>query len=147
MDGVEYLKNLKGPVSVMRDSYGIPHIKAQNNLDALRALGFVAASERLFQMEIQRRLANGELAEIFGPKLLSSDKLFRSLGLRFYSSQMLENKIKNKTLDLKMWSEVEAFYDGVNQYQLTQKLPLEFSLLGIKPRPFTAIDGYVIEVI
>ena len=142
MDGVEYLKNLKGPVSVMRDSYGIPHIKAQNNLDALRALGFVAASERLFQMEIQRRLANGELAEIFGPKLLSSDKLFRSLGLRFYSSQMLENKIKNKTLDLKMWSEVEAFYDGVNQYQLTQKLPLEFSLLGIKPRPFTAIDGY-----
>ena len=108
----------------------------------MRALGFVAASERLFQMEIQRRLANGELAEIFGPKLLSSDKLFRSLGLRFYSSQMVDYKIAHKTIDLKMWSEVEAFYDGVNQYQMTHKLPLEFTLLGIKPRPFSAIDGY-----
>jgi penicillin amidase len=142
MDGVHSLENLKAPVSVVRDNYGIPHIKAQNSLDALRALGFVAASERLFQMEMQRRLANGELAEIFGPKLLSSDKLFRSLGLRFYSAQMLNNKIKNKTLDLKMWSEVEAFYDGVNQYQLTHRLPLEFTLLGIKARPFSALDGY-----
>lgn len=142
MDGELHLKNLNSSVSVRRDQYGIPHIAAGNSQDAFRALGFVVASERLFQMEMQRRVANGELSEIFGNKMLSTDKLFRTLGLRASMAQMLEQKIQNKTLDLKMWGELVAFYDGVNQYQLTQKLPLEFSLLGIKPRPFSALDGY-----
>jgi penicillin amidase len=142
MDGVGALRNLSAPVSVIRDTYGIPHIKAQSSLDGFRALGFVVASERLFQMEIQRRLANGELAEIFGPKLLSSDKLFRTLGLRYYAAQMIESKRFQKRLDLAMWSELDAFYDGVNQYQMTHQLPIEFTILGIKPRPFTALDGH-----
>lgn len=142
MDGELHLKNLSSPVSVVRDGYGIPHINAQNSKDAFRALGFVIASERLFQMEMQRRLASGELSELFGNKLLASDKLFRTIGLRYSMSQMLEQKIRNKTIDLKMWEELEAFYDGVNQYQFTQKLPLEYSLLGIKARAFEALDGY-----
>ena len=79
MDGEITLKNLKGSVSVIRDQFGVPHIKAENNLDVFRTLGFVAASERLFQMEIERRMANGELSELFGDKTLASDKLFRTL--------------------------------------------------------------------
>ena len=87
MDGELKLKKLSSSVQVTRDIYGIPHITAQNNLDGFRALGFVVASERLFQMEMMRRMASGELSEIFGEKTLASDKLFRSLGLRAYSSQ------------------------------------------------------------
>lgn len=142
MDGELSLKNLKAKVTVVRDDYGIPHIVAENTTDAFRALGFVIASERLFQMEMQRRVANGELSELFGPNMLATDKLFRSLGIKPSMERMLQNKIQNKTLDLKMWAEIEAFYDGVNQFQATRKLPLEFSLLGIKPRPFSALDGY-----
>lgn len=142
MDGSLQLKNLTSPVSIIRDQFGIPHIKAQNTIDAFRALGFVVASERLFQMEMQRRMANGELAEIFGKKLLNSDKLFRTLGLRQSMSEMLEHKKSTRALDPKMWAELEAFYDGVNQFQALGKLPVEFSLLGIKPRPFDALDGY-----
>lgn len=142
MDGTLKLKNLTSSVSVIRDQFGIPHIKAKNTEDAFRALGFVIASERLFQMEIARRTANGELSEIFGEKLLPADKLFRSLSLRQSMSEMLEYKRKMHTLNPSMWKDIEAFYDGVNQYQSTSKLPLEFSLLGIKPRPFTALDAY-----
>lgn len=142
MDGELRLKNLSSTVTVTRDKYGIPHISAKTTNDAYRALGFVMASERLFQMEMQRRVANGELSELFGPKMLDTDKLFRTLGLRHSMAQMIDKKIQNKTLDTKMWGELEAFYDGVNQYQFTQKLPIEFSLLGIKPRVFSALDGY-----
>lgn len=142
MDGELPLKRLNSSVSVIRDQFGIPHIKAKNTMDAFRTLGFIVASERLFQMEMSRRVANGELAEIFGRKALASDKLFRSLSLRQSMSEMLEYKIKNKLIDSKMWNEMEAFYDGINQYQEKGKLPIEFSILGIKPRAFSAIDGY-----
>ena len=142
MDGELHLKNLTSQVSVIRDQFGIPHIKANNTNDAFRALGYVVASERLFQMEMERRMANGELAEIFGKRLLDSDKLFRTLGLRQSMSEMLDRKIRNNGINKKMWSELEAFYDGVNQFQFTSTLPLEFTLLGIKPRAFSALDGY-----
>ena len=142
MDGEVKLKNLNSKVQVLRDTYGIPHIEAKNNLDGFRALGFVIASERLFQMEMMRRMASGELSEIFGPKTLASDKLFRSLGLRAYMSDMIQTKMDKKLIDTKMWAEVEAFYDGVNQFQDLGKLPIEFTLLKIKPRPFSALDGY-----
>lgn len=142
MDGEVQIFNLKNKVSVIRDQYGIPHIKADNRKDAFLALGFVVASERLFQMEMQRRMANGELSEIFGDKTLASDKLFRTLGIRQSMSEMLEQKIKNHTIDLGMIEEIKAFYDGVNQFQEKGKLPIEFSILGIKPRPFGILDGY-----
>ena len=142
MDGEFSLKKLSVPVSVIRDQYGIPHITAKNNIDAFRTLGFTIASERLFQMEVMRRMANGELSEIFGDKTLAADKLFRSLGLRQAMSVMIQTKIDKKTIDPKMWGEIEAFYDGVNQFQEMGKLPIEFKILGIKPRPFSALDGY-----
>lgn len=142
MDGVIHLKNLDEKVSVIRDQYGIPHIKAQSARDAARSLGFVVASERLFQMEMQRRMANGELSEIFGPKTLASDKLFRTLGLRARMSEMLQRKKDLNLIDPQMQWEIEAFYEGVNQFQSTQKLPIEFTLLGIKPRAFSVLDAY-----
>ncbi|MEY4929488.1 MAG: hypothetical protein RI909_212, partial [Bacteroidota bacterium] len=71
------LSGLKESVEVLYDEYGVPHIYAQNEEDAYYALGYVHAQDRLFQMEMIRRAAGGRLAEILGPDLLKTDKLFR----------------------------------------------------------------------
>ncbi|MFW9605683.1 MAG: penicillin acylase family protein, partial [Pseudomonas sp.] len=81
-DGQLPLHGLSAPVSVRFDAQGVPHIQAQQEADAYRALGFLHAQERLFQMEILRRLSRGELAEMLGPSLLKADRLFRTLRLR-----------------------------------------------------------------
>ena len=80
--GTVTLANLQGSVTVRYDDRGVPHIQAENETDLYRALGYVHAQDRLFQMEIMRRLARGELAEVLGPKVLDTDKLFRSLRIR-----------------------------------------------------------------
>jgi penicillin amidase len=142
MSGELTLKHLSAPVQVNRDRFGIPHIEAKNNLDAFRVLGFIMAQERLFQMEVSRRLAQGELAEVFGEKALASDKLFRNLGLKTQSEKIFRQKMVQQTLDPEMLAESNAFYDGINQFIATSPMPIEFTILGIKPRPFTLTDGY-----
>jgi penicillin amidase len=136
------LLRLKSRVEVKTDKFGIPHIFANSNEDAFRTLGYVIASERLFQMEMQRRMAYGELSELFGDVTLSSDKLFKTLGIRHSISQMIRNKIAKKEIDTQMLSRAQAFYDGVNQFQSSGNLPIEFKILNIKPRPFSIYDGY-----
>src|SRR4051812_3500085 len=80
VSGTLVLPGLHSPVRVVRDSWGIPHISAGNELDAFRALGFVAAQDRLFQMDIHRRLADGQLSEVFGQAALPADRLARTFG-------------------------------------------------------------------
>jgi penicillin amidase len=144
LDGRLALPNLSAEVRVLRDTYGIPHIYAQNKKDALRALGYTMASERLFQMEVARRLTQGELSEVFGEVALPSDKLYRSLMLKPAIERMLAAKKSQGTMDMKMWEEMLAFYEGVNHYIDTQPLPYELTILGIKPRHFEPIDAYVL---
>jgi penicillin amidase len=130
------LANLQAPVTVRYDERGVPHIQAHNEADMYRTLGYVHAQDRLFQMEMARRLARGELAAILGPKLLDTDRLFRTLGIRAhadaYVAKMDVNTPANKALT--------AYLDGINQYQDTHPAPLEFDILGIPKRPFTAED-------
>ncbi len=130
------LTHLKAPVSVRYDERGVPHIRAGNELDMYRALGYVHAQDRLFQMEMVRRLAQGELAEILGPKLLDVDRLFRTLGIREHA-QAEAAKLNLKSPAAKA---LNAYLDGINQYQDTHPSPLEFDLLGIPKRRFTAQD-------
>jgi penicillin amidase len=144
LDGSLALPNLSAEVRVVRDTYGIPHIYAQNKKDALRALGYTMASERLFQMEVARRLTQGELAEVFGEVALPSDKLYRSLMLKPAVERMLAAKKSQGIIDTKMWDEMLAFYEGVNYYIDTQPLPYELTVLGIKPRHFEPIDAYIL---
>ena len=141
MSGQLTLRNLEAPVGVIRDQNGIPHITAKNNRDAFRALGFVIASERLFQMEVSRRLAQGELAELFGEKALKTDKLFRNLGLKSESEKIINKKLAENSYDPQMMEEVGAFYDGINQFIETGPMPIEFILLGLTPKPFSMLDG------
>ncbi len=76
----------------------MPHINAQNQKDAYTALGYVHAQDRLWQMELIRRIAAGRLSEIFGEKLLRTDKLFSGLGIEEASAKTIENLDKNLML-------------------------------------------------
>lgn len=140
------IKGLKDEVTVTRDKWGIPHIEAQNEHDLQKALGFVMAGDRLFQMDLLRRIANGELSEVLGEKTVEFDILLRKLRLRAFQDDFWkENRHK---MDPKMVSLIESFLDGVHQYIETQPLPIEFKILGYKPRPFSpqeavAVSGYL----
>ena len=99
LSGTQTLPGLKGEVRVLRDQWGIPHIFAGDELDVFRALGFVEAQDRLFQMDILRRLANGQLSEVFGPAALRADELSRTFGFRHYAEKMLaSNAMKPEAL-------------------------------------------------
>lgn len=137
-EGTLPLHGLSAPVSVRFDVQGVPHIQAQQEADAYRALGFLHAQERLFQMEILRRLARGELADLLGPSLLKADRLFRTLRLRERGDEFAEREDKNS----REWQGLSAYLDGINQFQAQQPLPPEFALLGIQPRPFTPADTF-----
>ncbi|MCY1272406.1 Acyl-homoserine lactone acylase QuiP [compost metagenome] len=130
------LAHLQAPVSVRYDERGVPHIQAQNEADMYRALGYVHAQDRLFQMEMLRRLARGELAEVLGAKLVDTDRLFRTLGIREHADRFA------KTLDPQSpaMQALQAYLDGINQYQDSRPAPVEFDLLGIHKRPFTVED-------
>ncbi|MHC8405225.1 penicillin acylase family protein [Pseudomonas sp. TMB3-21] len=134
--GMVELQHLQGSVTVRYDERGVPHIRAENEPDMYRALGYVHAQDRLFQMEILRRLARGELAEVLGPKLLDTDKLMRSLRIRERAETYLANLDKQSPTFIAM----QAYLDGINQYQDSHAKPAEFNALGISKRPFTAQD-------
>ncbi|WP_271410170.1 penicillin acylase family protein [Pseudomonas sp. Q1-7] len=135
-EGELALAHLQAPVTVRYDERGVPHIQAANEADLYRALGFVQAQDRLFQMEMLRRLARGELAEVLGARLVDTDRLFRTLGIRAhadaYAQKMDMHSPATKAL--------LAYLDGVNQYQDSRPAPVEFDLLGIDKRPFTVED-------
>ena len=138
--GLVALSGLKGPVSVQYDERGVPHIRAENETDMVRALGYVHAQDRLFQMEMVRRVAQGELAEILGPGLLEVDKLFRTLGIRAYA----RNKAAAMDMGTPSNQALLAYLDGINQYQDSHKAPMEFDILRIPKRPFTVEDSIAV---
>jgi penicillin amidase len=138
------LTGLTAPVSVRYDDRGIPHIKASNEPDLYRALGYVHAQDRLFQMDMVRRLARGELAEVLGPKLVKLDRLFRTLGLRAHADKVVAALDPQSPPALAQL----AYLDGINQFQASHPAPMEFDLAGIPKRPFTlqdavAVSGYL----
>ena len=137
-DGELHLAGLAAPVSVRFDTQGVPHLRAESESDLYRALGYLHAQERLFQMEMLRRLARGELAEILGTGLLDTDRLFRTLRIR----ERAAAQVAAADHASPAWRALEAYLDGINQYQASRPLPLEFDLLGIRPRPFSAEDSF-----
>lgn len=139
--GTLALHNLSAAVSVAYDERGVPHIRAANEADLYRALGYVQAQDRLFQMELGRRLARGELAEILGPKLLDTDRLFRTLGLRAHADAYVARMDPSSPSYLALI----AYLDGINQYQATRPPPIEFELLRIPKRPFTPADSVAVS--
>jgi penicillin amidase len=136
VDGEARLPGLAAPVIVRRDAVGVPHIQAESVLDAARAQGYVTAQDRLWQMDLLRRRALGELAEAFGEGALRADQEVRSLGLGVASHASLPRM----PADLRAF--VEAYAEGVSAFVESHRdtLPVEFRLLRYSPRPWTAVD-------
>ncbi|HPO13990.1 MAG TPA: penicillin acylase family protein [Candidatus Hydrogenedentes bacterium] len=144
LDGIIKHPLLKSEVRVVRDNWHVPHITAQNEPDAYFALGYVMAQDRLFQMELWRRLASGELAEILGPLAVPVDKIVRSFRLR----ALAENYVTTQADALpELKAAAEAYIAGINYCMASEPLPFEYVALQIPARPFTLADCLVVAAI
>ena len=130
------LRGLSGPVTITRDAWGVPHIRAKaSDADALYALGFVHAQDRLWQMEFQRRVAQGRLSEVLGEAALPQDKFLRTWGFyRAAQSALPALSTRSRTL-------ISAYTAGVNAAIAQDRLPLEFRLLRFRPERWTDVDS------
>ena len=137
-EGEEKLKNIQKETTVYFDDFGVPHIYASSQKDAMIALGFVHAQDRLWQMELLRRIAPGRLSEMFGSKLLKTDQFFAGLGIDENSEKAIAQLDKNS----EAYQLAMAYIDGINQYMEEGKTPIEFQILGLKKDKFTLKDVY-----
>jgi penicillin G amidase len=142
LDGQLQLPGLTAPVLVRRDARGIPHIQAANMDDLLEAQGFVVAQDRLWQMDMARRFAAGELAELLGSSVVEHDKLQRVLQIRPAAEHL------TATMPEDQKRLFEAFARGVNAYIAAHEdnLPAEFRLLDYKPRPWQPVDSWLVAL-
>jgi len=140
-------KSLKDKVTVIWDSYGVPHIFASNEHDLYFASGFIQAMDRLWQMDLTRRLAEGRLSEILGNTTYETDVFYRTIGLGRAAELTLKAMENNSTLR-KPLEALIAFTDGVNTYinqaVKTNRLPVEYRILGVKPEPWKPVDSLAI---
>ncbi|MCZ8230341.1 penicillin acylase family protein [Flavobacterium sp.] len=137
-EGELALKNIEKATTVYFDDFGVPHIYANSQKDAMVALGYVHAQDRLWQMELMRRIAPGRLSEIFGSVALKNDMFFAGLGIEEASEMAIAKLDKNgKDYQLAM-----AYLDGINQYLEEGKTPVEFHLVGVKKEKYTLKDVY-----
>jgi penicillin amidase len=135
-EGEIRLAGLQEPVEVLRDAYGIPHIRAASLEDAMYTLGFLHAQDRLWQMEVNRRTAAGRLAEIFGEPALETDRFLRTLGVRRSAEANF------KRLDKETQALLQTYAAGVNAFMKTSPvMPVEFWLTGAKFEPWTPADS------
>ena len=134
--GTLVLPGLTAPVDVRFDGFAVPHIYAETEVDAYHALGYVHAQDRLFQMELLRRLAKGQLSEILGPKLKSTDIFFRTLRVKQFGEAYAERADK-ATPALKA---AQAYLKGINHFIRTGPAPVEFDLLKIPKTEFVLSD-------
>lgn len=145
--GEKEFPKLDKKVEVTFDKFGIPHINAQTDLDGYRVLGYVTASERLFQLDLMRRIISGRLSEIFGDKTLEADKLLKKLYLKDIAIKQY-NIVEADQNNSEVISFAKAYLEGIHHYIETQPLPIEFILLDYVPEKFEiqdilAVPGYM----
>lgn len=136
--GTVTLPGFERPVQIVRDREGVPHIFAASEADAVAALGFAHAQDRLWQMEMNRRIADGRLAEIVGAPGLETDRFLRTIGIRRAAEAIFTN------LETETRVFLAAYARGVNAYLTTRSSPLppEFQILRAPaPEPWSPIDS------
>jgi len=140
LDGSVSVPGLSAPVSVTRDSQGVPTIEAANLDDLFFAQGYVTAQDRLFQMDLMRRAAAGELSEVVGDVALKHDRQQRILGIRAAAEKGLAATTPEDR------QQFNAYVQGVNAFIKwhRDRLPLEFRLLHYTPRPWSVEDSLMI---
>ncbi len=149
LDGDVMIARLTSPVTVVRDRTGTPHIQAASLDDLFLAQGYVTAQDRLFQMDLARRYAAGELSEILGSPLVRGEA----------AARLLEHDSQQRILQVRRLAEwaaaqagaddrrfFEAYARGVNAFieQNRDRLPVEFRFLGYRPRPWTPVDSVLV---
>lgn len=135
----QMIPGLLSPVNVKLDRFGIPSIHAMSRADAMRALGYVTAQARLFQMDLLRRIVSGRLSEIFGSSTLVIDTLKRTLGFYNVARQIVVD------LPASQREALDAYVDGVNAYIANMIIPpLECVMLRYWPEPWTAEDSILV---
>ncbi|MGO4479649.1 penicillin acylase family protein [Massilia sp. 2TAF26] len=139
LDGKRTSPLLSGSVTVARDANGVPTISGANRLDLAYATGFVHAQERFFQMDLLRRSAAGELAELFGPKALPLDRSHRLHRFRARAAEVLARLGPQERAFLERYA--AGVNDGVNALGAR---PFEYALTGAAPRPWTAADSLLV---
>jgi len=137
LDGTVQAAGLAAPVEVLRDARGVPHLRASSLEDLFFAQGYVTAQDRLWQMDLSRRLAEGELSEIFGELTRRMDIEHRTLGFRRVSERALAE------LSPEARAPLTAYANGVNAFIASHqgRLPIEFLLLHYQPRPWREVDS------
>ncbi len=133
--GTMHLSGVHGPVEILRDKWGVPHIYAPDEHDLYYAQGYVHAEERLWQMEFNRRLVGGRLSEILGKVSIDLDRWMRILGMRQVS------EIEAGNLDTTSRLMLQAYAEGVNARISQGRLPVEFNLLRFRPEPWSIVDS------
>jgi len=135
------IAGIKENVIVRRDKQGIPYIEAKSEADLYFAQGFVIAQDRLWQMDLLRRVAGGETAEIFGGSVLEEDKRWRKFGFAKIAADSLP------LMQPEVRAALENYARGVNAYIATlddQSFPIEFKILQYRPREWRATDSILI---
>ena len=138
VEGSLQIAGIAAPVDIVRDAAGVPHIYAQSIADAYFALGFVHAQDRLWQLELNRRIPAGRMAEILGPKALPTDRFLRTLGVRRNAELILARLAPDTRAAL------QAYTNGINAFVANRSgpLPPEFVLTGTAaPEPWEPVDA------
>ncbi len=139
VEGERVITGLSAPVEVLRDGDGIVTIRAEDELDASRALGFVHAQDRLWQMDFMRRIGAGRLSEVIGPATLGTDRFMRTLGLyRVAEANLTQLSAPVRAL-------LDAYAEGVNALigSPGKPWPPEFYILRYEPEPWRAADSLI----
>ncbi|WP_416054350.1 penicillin acylase family protein [Fictibacillus sp. KU28468] len=142
VSGTKTVPSLSGTAVAVRDKNGVPHIKAGSLKDLYTAQGYVTAQDRMFQMDLSRRQASGQLSEVIGEKTVEKDRYFRTLGLRRAAEASYE-LYSSEAKQVLQW-----YADGVNAYlrdaEKNNSLPIEFLMVGYKPKKWTPVDSLTI---
>lgn len=135
------LPGIESPVDIHWDPFGVPHIYAENEMDLYYAVGYVHAQDRLWQMTLSQIAAEGRFAEFFGEDLIDFDKYQRTLGFWDTAQKIEENA------PAQLQGILEAYSNGINDFveKNRRQLPIEFSLLNLKPIPWTPTHTYAIS--
>ena len=143
LEGTISLTGLRAPVEVLRDEHGVPHIRAQSSEDLFFAQGYVTAQDRLWQMDMMRRYAAGELSSALGEKTIKVDKRQRILGLRRIAAAAAAQLSPRD----RAW--FEAYARGVNAYiqEHQHSLPFEFRVLRYFPRAWAPEDSFLVSAV
>ncbi|MCX7973214.1 MAG: penicillin acylase family protein [Candidatus Aminicenantes bacterium] len=142
--GLINLQGLREPVEILRDQYGVPHILARHETDLYLATGYIMAQDRLWQMDLIRRITSGRLSEIFGESFVATDLFLRALRIPEKARRVLAATPADAL------QAVEAFAQGINAFIQANRnhLPVEFRLLRYQPEPWTpehsaSLIGYI----